>query len=87
MCYGQAFLDSAWSGYLAENDTAEEAGDPDAFVRWTYARAMAHRQPLYRAIANAHGVTVAAGDVAKVASEGDLIDLIAHTLEAQSPSA
>ena len=29
-----------------------EQVDPDAFVRWTYARALAHRQPRYRAIAD-----------------------------------
>ena len=83
MCYNPEFLDAAWREYLGEKGVAEEAVDPDDFVRWTYARALAHRQPLYRAIAEAHGVTVAASDIARVASEGDMVDLVARALEAR----
>ena len=57
--------------------------DPDAFVRWAYARALAHRQPRYRAMARNWGVTVSAGDVAKVATAEDMIALVARALEAR----
>ena len=44
----------------------EHKVDPDAFVRWTYARALAHRAPRYRAMADTWGVTVTAEEVARV---------------------
>ena len=59
------------------------AVDPDAFVRWTYARALAHRQPRYRAMAENWGVTVKADDVAKVRSEADLVEAIAAAMAAR----
>lgn len=80
MCYQPDFLDSGWSGYLAEKGVAPGEVDPDDFVRWTYARALAHRQPRYRAIAETWGVTVSAEDIARVGSEADLVDLVARAL-------
>ena len=84
MCYQLDFLQNAWAEYLSENNTSEDAVDPDAFVRWTYARALAHRQPRYRAMADNWGLTLAADDVAKVRSEADMIDLVAKALEARA---
>ncbi|MEL7345537.1 MAG: ATPase, partial [Pseudomonadota bacterium] len=57
MCYLPAFLDAAWDEYLQEKALVEDQVDPDAFVRWTFARALAHRQPRYRAMADNWGVT------------------------------
>ena len=45
------------------------AVDPDAFVRWTYARALAHRQPRYGAMADRWGVTVPASALDGVTTE------------------
>ncbi len=83
MCYNPAFLDAAWDEYRVEKNVREENVDPDDFVRWTYARALAQRQPLYREIADTHGVTVAASDVANVKTETDMIALVAQALEAR----
>ncbi len=83
MCYQLEFLTSAWSEYLSQNNLQENKVDPDAFVRWTYARALAHRQPRYRAMAEKWGVTVSAHDVARVKNAGDLTDLVASALEAR----
>ena len=58
--------------------------DPDDFVRWTYARALAHRQPRYRAMAEKWGVTVRADDVAAVETEADLVDLVAGAIAART---
>ncbi|HHS94326.1 MAG TPA: ATPase, partial [Rhodobacterales bacterium] len=52
----------------------------DDFIRYTYGRALAHRQPLYAAMAR-HGVTVTAEEVAQVATCEDLTDLIATALD------
>ena len=75
--YGPAFLLSAW-----EEFTASHPGpvDPDAFVRWTYARALAHRQPRYRAMAR-WGVTITAAEVAALTSATDFAALIATAID------
>ncbi|HHY02513.1 MAG TPA: ATPase, partial [Paracoccus sp.] len=52
---------------------------PDAFIRWTYARALAHRQPRYEAMAR-RGVTVEADEIAHVASPQDFAALIARAI-------
>ncbi|MXQ07101.1 ATPase [Alphaproteobacteria bacterium GH1-50] len=83
MCYNEAFLADAWEAYCAETGLAEEDIDPDAFVRWTYARALAHRQPRYAEMARRWGVTLAADDVARVTIEADMIELVAGALEAR----
>ncbi len=81
MCYQPEFLRSAWGEYRAETGATEV--DPDAFVRWAFGRALAHRQPRYRAMAERWGVTLAADDIAQVQSEGDLVELVARALEAR----
>ena len=83
MSYMPAFLDDAWAAYRAETGQGEQEVDPDAFVRWTYARALAHRQPRYRAMADNWGITVQADDVARVETPDDFESLIATALEAR----
>ncbi|EAR50951.1 hypothetical protein OG2516_03083 [Oceanicola granulosus HTCC2516] len=80
MYYAPAFLEACWSAYLAETGTAPGAVDPDAFIRWTYARAMAHREPLYAGMAR-WGVTLEASDVAEVRDEADITALVADALD------
>ena len=80
MCYQPAFMDNAWRDYLAETGTAEEKVDPDAFVRWAFARAMAHRRPRYRKMAENWGIRVSADDLGRIQSTGDFIDLVAGSL-------
>ena len=82
MCYQREFLDAAWAAYLSEAGLAPDTVDPDAFVRWTYARALAHRQPRYRAIADGWGLTLHADDVARVRTEADFVDLVARAFPA-----
>ncbi|PWR02965.1 ATPase [Meridianimarinicoccus roseus] len=81
MYYEPGFLKAKWAQYLAENDVAEAEVDPDAFVRWTYAQALDHRQPRYAAMAQHWGVTVDASDVALVADAEGFIELVAQSLE------
>ena len=82
MAYQPAFLAAAWDEYLTENKCSGDDVDSDAFIRWTYARALAHRQPRYQAMAK-WGVTVKAGDLAGCNSEAAFIDVIAQALEAR----
>lgn len=79
MYYQPAFLAAAWEDYGRENPGPI---DPDAFIRWTYARALAHRRPRYAAMAR-RGVTVEADEVARVASPQDFVDLIAAAIDRQ----
>ncbi|MDJ0629067.1 MAG: ATPase [Rhodobacter sp.] len=80
MYYQPEFLNAAWAEYRSGTGGPEAEVDPDAFVRWTYARALAHRQPRYRAMAETWGVTVSAEDVACVRTPDDFDSLIAAAL-------
>ncbi|MGI3164943.1 ATPase [Pseudooceanicola sp. 200-1SW] len=80
MYYDPAFLRAAWDEYRTETGADETQVDPDAFVRWTYARALAHRQPRYAAMAR-RGVTVLADEVAAVKTAEDFETLIATALD------
>lgn len=80
MCYQPEFLDEAWSEYLRENNCKEADVNPDDFIRWTYARALAHRTPRYEAMAK-WGLAVTADEVAAVASATDFEALVARALD------
>jgi hypothetical protein len=80
MYYQPTFLHTAWEEYRATHNVTEENCDPDAFVRWTYARALAHRQPRYAAMAK-QGVTVTAEEVAAVQSPADFDAMIARAID------
>ncbi|GAA6165155.1 hypothetical protein NBRC116590_28590 [Pelagimonas sp. KU-00592-HH] len=80
MFYKPEFLKARWSEYLAENDIGEDEVDPNAFVRWTYSKALAHRQPRYDAMSK-WGITVTAEEVAEVRTTEDFNTLIARALD------
>ncbi|WP_417719165.1 ATPase [Salipiger sp.] len=82
MAYQPEFLNACWEEYLAEKGVDEARVDPDGFIRWTYARALAHRQPRYEAMARNWGVTVEASDMATVRDEADFVEIIAAALPA-----
>ena len=80
MYYQAEFLNPRWTEYLDQEGCSADEVDPDAFVRWAYAQALAHRQPRYEAMAKM-GVTVDAKDVARVTSASEFDALIADALE------
>ena len=82
MCYQKDFLNQSWEAYLQVNDTSERLVNPDEFVRWTYRRAMAHRQPLYARIAENWGISVCAEDMAEVNDPESFDALVETTLGA-----
>ncbi|MCC5983335.1 MAG: ATPase [Rhodobacteraceae bacterium] len=85
MYYQPDFLRAAWAEYRAAHALAEDAVDPDAFVRWTYARALAHRAPRYAAMARNWGVTVRAEDVAQVRDRTSFDALISSAIARTRP--
>ena len=86
MYYEPEFLNAKWSHYLDQTGKTEEEVDPDAFVRWTYAEALAHRHPRYEGISN-WGIKVRAEDVAALRTVTDFEELVAHALEQRAGGA
>jgi hypothetical protein len=78
--YNPAFLAGLWAEYLAQTGLPEDRVDPDAFLRFGYARLLAHRQPRYRAMAR-RGISVTADEVAAIRMPGDFDTLIARALD------
>jgi hypothetical protein len=83
MAYQPAFLERVWTEYLTLKDIGPDEVNPDDFIRWTYAQALAHRQPLYERMSK-WGVTVTADEVAQVTTPDQFDDLIATALEREA---
>ncbi|MCY4260783.1 MAG: ATPase [Rhodobacteraceae bacterium] len=81
MYYEPDFLQEAWDAYLAAEASTEDTVDPNAFIRWTFARVIARRTERYEAMAHHWGVTVASEDVVDARDERELVDLIAHAID------
>ncbi len=79
--YREEQLLEFWTAFLEEAGGAEAQVDPDAFIRWGFARQIASRRPRYQAIADNWGVTVEADDVAGVETEAQFVELVARALE------
>ena len=85
MSYQPEFLGRMWTLYLDEKGCAEAEVDPDDFIRWTYAQALAHRQPRYAKMAEHWGLTVTADQIASLRDAKDFEDLITQEIQEQSP--
>ncbi len=81
MSYQAEFLTEVWEDYLNRTGQSAEQVDPNEFIRWTYARALAHRQPRYAAMARNWGVSVSAAEIEQVRDSGDFDELIERALE------
>lgn len=86
MYYQESFLKAVWADYLNETGADEGSVDPDAFIRYGFARLLAHRRPRYQAIADRWGVTVEADDIAAVETGEDFSRLIAEALRKRAES-
>ncbi len=84
MAYQPQFLSRVWEDFLSDNNIEEDEVDPRAFLRWTYAQALAHRQPRYQAMADKWGITVTADQISEVKSTADFEALISSALEART---
>jgi hypothetical protein len=80
MCYRPEFLTAMWDEYISKNKVEEEDVDPNDFMTFTYARAIAARDPRYKAMAENFGVTVSHIDLAKCVTPALLGELIETTL-------
>jgi hypothetical protein len=85
MCYQAEFLLQQWETYINDNNVLEDKVNPNDFVRWAYSQALAYRQPRYQAMAKNWGLTVNADEIAAATTPSEFEDLIARTLEKQTP--
>ena len=84
MYYNPAFLDAKWTEYKSRRAIVhDDQVDPDDFASWGFEQLLAHRIPLYEAIAQRYGYVIDMNDVPGVRSESDLLDLLARTIDAQ----
>ena len=79
MAYQPEFLTSMWEQYLTEQKCSETDVDPDAFIRFTYDKALAHRQPRYEAMAR-WGITLTVDQISALRTSEDFEDLVASCL-------
>jgi hypothetical protein len=86
MYYRPAFLMQVWQEYLKQAGVSEAQADPDAFLRFGYARLLESRQPRYAAMAT-WGVTLTAEAVATVKTPAQFDALIAEALETRATAA
>ena len=84
--YQPDFLAALWADYLAQEGKPEDQVDPDAFLRFGYARLLNHRQPRYAAMAD-WGITVTAEEVAQARDPAGFDDLIARALDRRAHNA
>lgn len=83
MYYNPAFLDAKWTEYKAlRSITDDDVVDPDDFAVWGFEQLLAHRIPLYEAIAERYGYVIDMEDVPGVTTENDLLDLLERTIDA-----
>jgi hypothetical protein len=82
MYYNPAFLEVKWAEYKTIRGVSDDAVvDPDDFAVWGFEQLLAHRIPLYEAIAEKYGYVIEMEDVPGVKSESDLLDLLARTID------
>jgi hypothetical protein len=81
MYYNEDFLRGVWADYLTETGLAETQVDPDAFIRWGFARLIDWRAPRYKAIADNWGVTVSARAIEQAQTPEAFLDLVESALK------
>lgn len=80
MYYRPEFLMQVWGEFLVQTGASAEAADPDAFLRFGYARLLDARGPRYHAMAR-WGVTVTAGQVEAARTPAAFDAMIASAID------
>ena len=79
MSYQAQFLLKSWEDYQVETGLNPDKVNPNDFIRWTYAKAMAHRQPRYAQMAE-WGITINNEDLKEVSSPEGFEELVRYEL-------
>ena len=81
--YQEPFLDQCLEKFMTEQSLDQvEQIDPNKFARWTFPHLLAHRKPLYEAIASQYGYTVKAQAVEQVTDEESFLAMVSACLDA-----
>lgn len=81
MYYRPPFLVEKWDEFKRLNGVSDDAAvDPDAFGAWGFEALLHDRLPRYQALANRHGYTVEARDIANLTSGGDFLKVVAAAI-------
>ncbi len=80
MYYRPEFLAQVWGEFLAQTGATAQTADPDAFLRFGYARLLDARQPRYHAMAR-WGVTVTAAEVEAAKTPEAFDNMIAAAID------
>lgn len=84
MYYNPGFLDAKWREFKAlQGVDDDDAVIPEDFAVWGFAQLLAHRVPLYEAIAQRHGVVLDMEEVAAIGTEQALLERLRPQLEAR----
>lgn len=82
MYYNPSFLDVKWAEFKASHGDVDDADvNPDDFAVWGFEQLLAHRTPLYEAIAQRYGYVIEMEDVPGVRNEQDLLTLLTRTID------
>ncbi len=87
MYYDEGFLRRIWHEYCTERGLTEDRVDPDDFIRWGFRALMAHRLPIYEAMARRWGITVEADTAAEIRDRADFEEVIAGALPSRAQAA
>ena len=79
MCYQESFLATKWEEFISLKNINANKVDPNEFIRWTYSKALSHRQPRYEKMSK-WGITIKAQDIEKVKNTNQFNSLIENTL-------
>lgn len=83
MYYNPVFLDTKWQEYKALRGIEDDrAVDPDDFAVWGFEQLLAHRTPLYEAVAERHGYVIEMEDVPSLRTESEILGHLARTIDA-----
>lgn len=82
MYYNPVFLDEKWTEYKKLHGVSVDSDvNPDDFAVWGFEQLLAHRTPLYEAIAERYGYVIEMEDVPSLETESDVLNHIATTID------
>jgi hypothetical protein len=81
MYYRPHFLVEKWDEFKRLNGVSDDAAvDPDAFGAWGFEALLHDRLPRYQALADRHGYTVEASDIAHLTSGAEFLKVVAAAI-------
>lgn len=82
MYYRPPFLVQKWDEFKRLNGVSDDAAvDPDAFGAWGFEALLHDRLPRYQALADRHGYTVEARDIADLKTGADFLKVVAAAID------